>query len=915
MARIETYSPQASVSVPGVPRLPGSVDAPRLGQAAAGAAAALGQKAAGQADIAQAQGYAAGQLEKFGGAVGSAGADVMAYQQQQQQIADTAWLAKATAETRLSTHISEAKLFSGAGDASVGPTGYADAATGNIKAFGEAYAKNAPSAKAKQAYENWLIGEQADAQIRAYDHQQAKQDQQSRADFLTALDSHVQLVAHDPSQFESAWVAVEHDLQAAQRWMNPDDAAELRAKTRASMELQRAVALAKDHPLDFQREVNPAQYDVASGTRGSQGWQADPHYSHLNAEQIDALSKGIKVDVTNSLRTTLAGQDQIHIQTVAANTQALHESFAQSLRAVAADPTQFDEEWAKVDLQLQQAGSWADTTALAKERAEIRQKLELQRAQAISPKQLQNEVVPGQYDAASGTGTPSKGWITNPLYSHLQPDQISNLLDTANKAVVDQHNAAVSTQNLQTAAQVEALKVAILHGQAGPVEVAEAGKTFLTKSTDIVAVNEILHKQQEDGKTLALGSSRIATGDHFNPAMPEDVKQVDAVVKASIGDNPDVLIGEKPMSVDAGQGSLAATDPMALAQMKAKQWTVLTGILAPTVVDTIRGGIVSNDPQRMMAAYQLWDKLLRDPATTAAATAAFTADDLKNYDHYTLVAPFLTGDKLVEEMSPVIDRQAKERRDTNRKAWDEQNQKDLAKGTDYMPDVLSALDPPGWGNTPIVPDSSDTARAIRDTYEEGARYAAGFTVDPVQIKAKAIEFVQREWGTTQAGSGSVVIRHPPERSFLPIRGNFDWMDQQIEGQVKSIYPGASDWAPVTLPETEGAKGIKVTPRWAIVVHESGVHHVIAPPDNGPPGWPFDYNAAYQAAQQETRDTYGSLMSVPPEVKDRAAKLQEMFIQRSGAYQDRTRARTDSSNSPFPAPVAPPVGDRSYGHVR
>ncbi len=775
MARIETYSPQASVNVPGVARLPGSPDVPRLGSAATGAAAALGQKAAGQGDIAQAQGYAAGQLSRFGGDVSSAGADVMAYQQQQQAIADQAWLAKATAETKLSTHISEAKLFSGAGDASVGPTGYADAATGNIAAFGEAYAKNAPSARAKQAYQNWLVGEQADAKIRAYDHQQHQQEQQTKADFITALDAHTRLVGADPTQFDTAWNSAEQDFAAAARWMDPATLATMRAKTRHDMELTRAQTLQKSDPLAFQREVAPSQYDIGSG--------------------------------------------------------------------------------------VQQP----------------------------------------------------KGWADNPLYSHLQADEVAALLQGADSAVVQQHNAAVSAQNTANGAKVDELWRQIHDGVAGPSEILQARKEgYLYKPEDIAKIDALVKQQQEAGKTLALGVSRIAAGDHFNPAIEDDKKQIDAVAKSGI--DLDALVGKPPMGPMAGQGGI---DPQALAQAKAFSLTATTGILAPSIADAIRGGIVDRDPQRMMAAYQLWDKFLKDPSTTAAATAAFTAEDLKSYDHYTLVAPFLTGDKLVEEMSPVIDRQAKERRDANRKAWDEQNQKDLAKGTDYMPDVLSALDPAGWGNKPIVPDHSDTARAIRDTYEEGARYAAGFTNDPVQIKAKAIEFVQREWGTTQAGSGSVVIRHPPERSFLPIRGNFDWMDQQIEGQVKSIYPGASDWAPVTLPETDGAKGVKVTPRWAIVVHENGVHHVIAPPDNGPPGWPFDYNAAYQAAQQETRDTYGSLMNVPQDVKDRAAKLQEMFIQRSGAYQDRTRARTDSSNSPFPKQPEPPVkhGPPPHGSVQ
>ncbi len=729
MARIETYSPQASVNVPGVARLPGSVDAPRLGQAAAGAAAALGQKAAGQADIAQAQGYAAGQLGRFGGDVSSAGADVMAYQQQQQAIADTAWLAKATAETKLSTHISEAKLFSGAGDASVGPTGYADAATGNIKAFGEAYAKNAPSAKAKQAYENWLVGEQADAKIRAYDHQQAKQEQQTKADFITALDAHTRLVGADPTQFDTAWNSAEQDFAAAARWMDPATLATMRAKTRHDMELTRAQTLQKSDPLAFQREVAPHQYDIGSG--------------------------------------------------------------------------------------VQQP----------------------------------------------------KGWADNPLYSHLQADEVAALLQGADSAVVQQHNAAVTAQDFANGAKVDELWRGIHDGVYGPSEILQGRKEgWLYKPTDIAKIDALVKQQQEDGKTLATAGARLAAGEHFNWAMPEDVKQVDALAKSVLGDNPDVLIGKQPTSVDAGQGSLVATNPMALAQMKAFSLTARTGVLAPTIADTIRGGIKATDPQRMMAAYQLWDKLLHDPSTAAATKNAFSDADMKNYFHYAMAAPNLPPDLLVKELNPSMDPKSEQYREENRTAWKANHDKQVSEKKDtLLPNFLNSINPAGMFNYPQEADDARTHAALRKDLETAAQWLSGFSTDPVQIETQAIEMVKQHWGITDTGPGHpVVIQYPPERSFPPINGSFDWMHQQLEGVVKVNYPGAEDWQVITVPETEEAVGLKVTPRWGIVVHdEHGVRQVIAPQASDPPGWPFNYQAAYMQDKQQADAARGSLMDVRP----------------------------------------------------
>jgi hypothetical protein len=131
-------------------------------------------------------------------------------------------------------------------------------------------------------------------------------------------------------------------------------------------------------------------------------------------------------------------------------------------------------------------------------------------------------------------------------------------------------------------------------------------------------------------------------------------------------------------------------------------------------------------------------------------------------------------------------------------------------------------------------------------------------------KDAALKALDLHWAVSEVGSGRIIMDNPPERSFMPIGGSRDWMDQQIEAMAKRSDPDAQDWYPVSIPQTEGATGVHQTPNWSIRYHDkNGLLQIITPPPDARPGWPFDYQAAYAQAQADFNAVRGSLLTPPP----------------------------------------------------
>ncbi len=719
MARIETYSAQGHIDVPGAPNLPASPRVPALGAAAA-----------------QGAEYAGGQLAHLGGAVQNAGADITAYYQQKQAEADQAWLAKATAETKLNQHITETTLFSGgagadnptvvATGAPPKPVPLSDQVSAGLKAYGEGVSKSAPSEHAKKAYDQWLLGETTDAQIRAFDYQHQQQEQQKKADFITALDTHTRLVGTDPTQFDTAWASVQRDLQAASQWMDPAALAQLRAKTRADMELTRAKTLATQQPLAFQREVTPQQYD-----------------------------------------------------------------------------------------------------------------------------------------AASGTGTPSKGWADNPYYSHLDPAQIAALSQDANSAVVRQHAAVNAAQKTAYDQRYNDLMTTLLPGgQGGMSDVWEARKQgWLTDYGDIKKAIDAINVRDKDSMDLAKAQALFTTGHTFNPFQKDDQAATDLVYKSAGG--ADGLLGA-PISPMAGQGGL---DGQAQAALRLTSFVEKTDIVPQAAVDELRRGMISQDKGEMMNAFTLMDGLSR--GHPGAVSRSFGEEDMKRLDQYRVLAPLTAPEDLVKAMNPNIDpataKARKEMGETGKKLLETE----VTKGDDYLPSILSHFNPGvvsnvgNWTSAPGAPVDPVAMQSLRDDYETTFHYLYSLSGDEVSAKAGALTALDRKWGVTEVGSGVTIMPRPPERNFPAIGGDHSWMERQAEDAVKAAYPDAQNWTPVTLPETEGALGIRQTPSYGLGIHDaSGTWHVLVPPAGAKPGWPFDYEAAHAQAVQDFNDTRGSLINAP-----------------------------------------------------
>lgn len=728
MAKIPTLQSPAGIDIPNPPFYPRRFESvPDIG-----AGAAKGAEIAGR------------NLATLGGAVQNLGGDVTAIAQQKEaQAAETA-VANGRAQTTLDwTTKIEPGLYSGAsgGTGQPGLSAPSPGTPGTLQdqakqawtTYTASIAKSMPSAKARTAYQAWAAEAGTQVQIKAFDHQQAAQKVQQSSDLTSALDKHTQLVAADPSQYDAAWGAAQQDLQNAAGWEDPAKLAALRATTQHDMQWARADTLSKQQPLAFQREIQPTQYD-----------------------------------------------------------------------------------------------------------------------------------------AASGTGTPYKGFVDNPYYSKLDARELAGFSQGANSAVVDQHNKVLAQQKQVYDQQYNGLMTSLLPGGNGNMsDILKARQDgWLTKYDDIDKAVKAIDQRDKDSMDLAKATALFQTGHTFNPFEEGDKKATDLVYRAEGG--ADGLIAPPQPGLSApGTGN---ANPQAAAAVRLRAFVDKTDIVPQAAVDEIRRGMVSRDANQMMTAFTTMDGLARE--NPSAANRAFGEADMKRLEQYQQLAPITKPEELVQAMNPSVDLATAKQRAELGAAGKKLIDGELAKGTDYMSDITAHFDQGAPVSAPFSWFlSGSSAKLSGDPYAETsiradfmANYVRLYSLsgDETSAKAGALAALDRKWGITEVGSMPTIMARPPERAFPRVAGNYHWMDQQAEAMVNQSFSGAQDWTPVTLPQTEGAIGVRQTPSYGLGVHDKdGVWHVLTPPADAKPGWPFDAAAAYQQAIADHEATRGSLISGPP----------------------------------------------------
>lgn len=554
----------------------------------------------------------------------------------------------------------------------------------------------------------------------------------------------------------------------------------------------------------------------------------------------------------------------------------LTDALGKHTQLVAGDPTQFNAAWAAADSDLTEASKWADPKALQALRAKTLENMQWARARTLATQQplaFLNEVTPqkGSYDAASGEmGPSSKGFVGSPYYSKLDVNQIAGLTADAHKAVVEQHITTVAAQRQEHDQQYNNLMTSLLPGGGGGMaDILKARQDgWLTDYKEIKGAVDAFDQNNKENMLDSQAFALFQTGHNWNPFDEGDKKAVDRVYKLEGGADGLVAAPQAPGLSAPTPGTPG--DPKAQAAIRLNAFVDKTQIVPQSAIDEVRRGMVSPDPDERMTAFSTLDGLSR--SNPSAVKQAFGEADMKLLDQYRVLAPITSRDDLVKAMNPNVDagmaKQRADLRDTGKKLIDAE----VKAGNDYIPDIVSHFNPgfmanvADWKSSPIAPKDPLELQALRQDYEATFLRLYSLSGDEVSSKAGALNALDRKWGVSEIGSSIQVMPNPPERFFPAISGSHDWMDHQAEDQVNHAFPGAQSWSAVTLPETEGAIGIRQTPSYGLFVEDKdGTYHVLTPPAGAKPGWPFDYDAAHVQAVSDFNATRGSLLNAgtPP----------------------------------------------------
>lgn len=262
-----------------------------------------------------------------------------------------------------------------------------------------------------------------------------------------------------------------------------------------------------------------------------------------------------------------------------------------------------------------------------------------------------------------------------------------------------------------------------------------------------------LDQANKDANLTRSAFERLQAGEKLNPFETDDRKGVDGMYKAVMD----------------------TADP-AQAQAVAEQITRGTGVAPRQVIRDIRAGLTSTDPKQMADALQRSQRLFTASDTAFAGTEGGQgiAQD---------VAAFR---RLVNDLGFTPERAAQsmiEARDKAGVPVDTKTLNDFLKGL-ASSDLTSAFDESILPFTAPSLGPASREAAIMADYKELAELHYKAARDPEQAKAKALHDMKRLYSVSRYAGEGRVMRFPPEKYYPSVGGSFDYMGEQLHGELK-----------------------------------------------------------------------------------------------------------------------------------
>jgi soluble lytic murein transglycosylase-like protein len=206
-----------------------------------------------------------------------------------------------------------------------------------------------------------------------------------------------------------------------------------------------------------------------------------------------------------------------------------------------------------------------------------------------------------------------------------------------------------------------------------------------------------------------------------------------------------------------------------------------TGMVPEGAVTSLRGSLVSADPQKVEQALQVSANLVGGKFPDVFANVKGGEDlttTANTFRHYVYDRGMTAADatkRIIEERTPEYQQKVKARiksEDVN-----EIVKKQLSDG-----DIRHAFDD-SWipFNDPKLTFSPEMRTRAMGDYEEAFRENFAKNGDVSLSKQLALDEMKKTWGTTQVNGSKVVMKYPPERS--PVYAGIENVSEHIAGQA------------------------------------------------------------------------------------------------------------------------------------
>lgn len=455
--------------------------------------------------------------------------------------------------------------------------------------------------------------------------------------------------------------------------------------------------------------------------------------------------------------------------------------------------------------------------------------------------------------------------------------------------------AQTAAQNAENAARLNQLLVGIHDGSLGAAAVLQArNEGWLTDYADIQRVDTAMETAYGDIIDTQAALGLVNDPNYtFNPFNTEDRDAVDTAFEAM-----------------GGVGALLSTDADEEEQQQAVGRTMAmvrrTGIVPEAAMDALLGGMYSNDPATMAAAFTILDAIYRDNPRALTGPEGFTPEQQLRYDTYQTLAPLMTPEALMERMRPDLDPREAARQDQMR----EQGRALAEQRTDE--EIVNNFIQGFWGAGEAAFPEGTQMLALRDDYNTlfAERYAV--TGNAEAAHTQALEALRQKWGVSDAGDTRRVMSYPPEQQFQPVPNSgadgYQYMRDAIRSLVEQVVgPNAQAYWLVATDATEAALGTGDPPYQVVAIDQNGQLAVFTAG-----GLAADREAAMTAARDQFE---ADRLVAQPQVdamQTYQAELNRIAVERNGGAIDAAEAGRQAQaalaalNAALEGSGAPPV---------